>query len=393
MKLATRKLTAVMLGALMILTACAAIGPPLPPSLELPKPPSDLRAVRKGDRVTLTWTVPTSTTDRQTIRALGTTRVCRGVAGQLPQCGTPVGEVAATAHSVATSSSQQKSTATYTDVIPAAVVTLNLEDKIAYSVEVLNTSGRGAGVSNVVRVPAVPALPPPYPRAEVTKEGVLISWSIPPLLERAPPAPVSFRLRVYRRQEGSQTSIKLAEVGYAGGLDKLIELVPGSAAAEPKAQSVPSESPTQFLSSFLDQSFEWEKNYLYRVTVATAIAEPGKPEVTVEGDDSSEVKVFAHDIFPPAMPSSLQAVFAGPGQRAFIDLIWAPVTDVDLDGYNVYRHEDGAAAVKLNAEPLKTPAYRDERVEAGKKYFYSVSAVDVRGNESALSDEASESVP
>jgi len=32
-------------------------------------------------------------------------------------------------------------------------------------------------------------------------------------------------------------------------------------------------------------------------------------------------------------------------------------------------------------------------VDAGKTYFYSVSSVDQRGNESARSDEASERVP
>jgi fibronectin type 3 domain-containing protein len=47
----------------------------------------------------------------------------------------------------------------------------------------------------------------------------------------------------------------------------------------------------------------------------------------------------------------------------------------------------------LNAAPLKTPAYRDTIVEAKKTYFYSVSAIDVRGNESARSEEAGETVP
>ena len=113
----------------------------------------------------------------------------------------------------------------------------------------------------------------------------------------------------------------------------------------------------------------------------------------IDGDDSPEVNVFAHDVFPPAVPSGLQAVFSGPGQQAFIDLIWAPVTDVDLEGYNVYRHEEGAPPTKVNAAPLKTPAYRDASVVSGKKYLYSVSAVDVRGNESAPSEEANEAVP
>jgi fibronectin type 3 domain-containing protein len=98
-------------------------------------------------------------------------------------------------------------------------------------------------------------------------------------------------------------------------------------------------------------------------------------------------------VFPPAVPSGVQAVFSGPGQKLFIDLVWAPVADLDLDGYNVYRREEEMVAVKVNSALAKTPAYRDESVVSGKRYFYSVSAVDGRGNESARSEEAEESVP
>src|ERR1700741_2758734 len=79
----------------LMFTACATIGPPQPPSLELPKPPSDVHAARKGNQVVLTWTAPSLTTDRQTIRSLGATRICRGVDPALSVCGTPVGEMAA----------------------------------------------------------------------------------------------------------------------------------------------------------------------------------------------------------------------------------------------------------------------------------------------------------
>src|SRR5579859_5140561 len=80
------------LGALLMFAACATVAPPQPPSLDLPKPPSDLRATRKGEHVTLTWTVPGSTTDRQTIRAVGPTQVCRGLSAHLTQCGTSIGQ-------------------------------------------------------------------------------------------------------------------------------------------------------------------------------------------------------------------------------------------------------------------------------------------------------------
>jgi fibronectin type 3 domain-containing protein len=80
----------------------------------------------------------------------------------------------------------------------------------------------------------------------------------------------------------------------------------------------------------------------------------------------------------------MQAVFSGPGQQLFVDLIWAPVTDTDLDGYNIYRHEEGGTAVKVNPGPVRTPAFRDTQVVPGKKYFYSVSAVDQRWGEGAV---------
>jgi len=42
---------------------------------------------------------------------------------------------------------------------------------------------------------------------------------------------------------------------------------------------------------------------------------------------------------------------------------------------------------------VQVSSYRDENVEAGKTYFYTVSAVDLRGNESPRSAEAHETVP
>jgi fibronectin type 3 domain-containing protein len=90
----------------------------------------------------------------------------------------------------------------------------------------------------------------------------------------------------------------------------------------------------------------------------------------------------------------LQAAYSGEGQKPFVDLIWAPVMNADLAGYNVYRSEAaGEAMVKLNSELVKSPSYRDSAVASGKTYSYSVSAVDVRGNESPRSEATSEPVP
>jgi hypothetical protein len=154
---------------------------------------------------------------------------------------------------------------------------------------------------------------------------------------------------------------------------------------------LPSASEPHF--AFTDSGFEWEKTYDYYAETVSVIAEPNRPEVQVEGDDSAAVRVFADDVFPPAVPAGLQAVFSGPGQQIFIDLVWAPVADVDLAGYNVYRQEGGSSVARLNPEPIKTPVFRDRGVISGKRYIYRVSAVDTRGNESAQSEAATESVP
>jgi hypothetical protein len=149
------------LGGLVWLTGCAQIGPPLPPSLELPKAPSDLRAARKGDKVTLTWTIPPRTTDRQRVRYLGKTRVCRSVEPVPKECDTPVGEVAPPADfAVANKSSTKKLTASFTDTLPSAMEAANPTGFATYVVEVLNAAGRGAGISNLAHVPLVPTLPP-----------------------------------------------------------------------------------------------------------------------------------------------------------------------------------------------------------------------------------------
>ena len=113
----------------------------------------------------------------------------------------------------------------------------------------------------------------------------------------------------------------------------------------------------------------------------------------MEGEDSPVVRVVAHDVFPPAVPTGLQAVASGEGQKPFVDLIWAPVTNPDLAGYNVYRHESDGSASKLNSDLVKSPAYRDATGTPGTTYVYSVSSVDVRGNESGPSQEASEALP
>jgi hypothetical protein len=81
------------------------------------------------------------------------------------------------------------------------------------------------------------------------------------------------------------------------------------------------------------------------------------------------------------------------GQKPFIDLTWAPNLESDLAGYNIFRRVGNAQFEKLNKQLVSGSSFRDDNVETGRKYIYSVSAVDLRGNESQRSAEATETVP
>jgi hypothetical protein len=354
-----------LLFAALLLSSCAQMAPPVPPSLELPRAVADLKAVRKGDKVYLRWTQPTKTTDGEGIGELGATRICRSFDEKATQC-EKVGEIPFKASVINVKGNE----ANYVDTLPADLQQ-GPKKILSYSVSVENDSGRSAGLSNRVQIPAAVTLSAPTDfKAQASADGVVMSWTAAPL-----PADFHGSYRIYRQIDGSSASLVAGE----------LPLDPAS-------------------TQFVDHGFEWGKTYDYRITVVTEVAAQGMHSCgnpphdcasvfLVEGDDSPTAKVFANDVFPPGLPSGLQAVFSGAGQKPFVDLLWAPDTEGDLAGYNVYRHEDGGAVSKLNSEPIKPSAYRDSEVQSGKQYLYSVTAVDVRGNESGHSDEASEQVP
>jgi hypothetical protein len=371
-----------------LFSGCGTPGVPLPPSLELPQPVQDLRASRKGDTVSLVWTVPHETTDQTTIRLrrLGPTRVCRSLKFGMTQCLDQVREVntaslvaaaTATAKAKAAAEAANKSgkkersapasapaIATAKDTLPRDLQTQNPTAVINYAVETLNTRGRSAGLSNQVQVTLAPTLPPPADlAAKFTADGVVLTWTGSLHEHEAPELRHTYRL--YRQENGAAAPVRVGDVELS---------------TSPQAQLV-------------DHSFEWQKTYQYWITVVTRVVRHGKPSAEVEGDNSPPVTLFVNDIFPPAVPSGLQAVFSGIGQQPFVDLTWAPNTDPDLAGYNVYRRENNGGWTRLNSALVPTPAYRDSNVAAGRTYFYALTAVDAHGNESARSPEVSEQVP
>jgi hypothetical protein len=116
----------------------------------------------------------------------------------------------------------------------------------------------------------------------------------------------------------------------------------------------------------------------------------------IESGDSNLASVTPKDTFPPAAPQGLVVVFVPlVGEApAHIELSWAINSETDIAGYNVYRSEqDGALGTRLNPELLLTPVFRDMNAVSGRRYLYTVTAVDRYGNESPAGAAAAGGVP
>jgi hypothetical protein len=368
----------ILLAAVCALAGCGVPGAPQPPSAGIPKFVGDLKALRKGETVTLTWTTPSETSDGELIRKPGRMLVQRAlIATRDAEPGFQTIAELPLEPALKDDRSQQATakdplgdllrSSTPTGANPPRPGSAGPGGNAEYAVYTVLAQSRGGksfGLPNRVFVPLVLTLPTPQKvQAEPTPAGISISWdqAWPP--RREPGLNAQYAWRIMRKQEGANEAVMLRQLN--AGNEAMV---------------------------FVDTGIEWEKSYQYWITPVTLWSDAnGKGEV--EGDDSPLVTIFAHDAFPPAAPSGVQAVYSAVPERPFIDVTWRPNTEPDLAGYNVYRHAENEAPVKINSEPVKTPRFADPGIQAGRKYFYSVSAVDLRGNESGRSEETAESVP
>jgi hypothetical protein len=136
-------------------------------------------------------------------------------------------------------------------------------------------------------------------------------------------------------------------------------------------------TPTAAL-SYVDASAPYGAPLLY--TVRAILAKNPK----VEGLPAEELPVMFQDVYPPGAPTRLDALSEGTRVR----LVWTPVDAPDLAGYLVFRAEGDRPPVLLTKEPVTDPFFTDDAAAQGKRYRYTVRAVDRAGNRSAASPEA-----
>ena len=355
--------------AALMTAGCGTPGTPLPPSLNLPDPVTDLAALRTGNQVALTWTMPKKNTDKLLLKGNYGVRICRKQATE---------DCAVAPRSLALAPGAKGA---FADTLPTAEAS-GPPRALSYIVEVNNARGRSAGASNVVQVlageapSAVAGL-----SAVVRKGGVVLHWTADPK------QPSTTVIRLHRNLLTPKAEAKpKQQTAHLAPLPEPLEetLLVDSGGQAGQASDRALDKEIRF-----GQVYEYRAQRVARVTVDGKIVELGGPL-------SDPVRVEAKDIFPPAVPTGLAAVaLAGDATTGpSIDLNWQPVTDVDLAGYAVYRRESGAAWKRISpAQPFVGPAFHDSNVQPGHTYSYAVSAIDQGGHESARSDETEETVP
>ncbi len=344
-----------------MLSGCGMPGAPLPPSLHLPAPVTDLTATRTGDQVQLNWTMTKKDTDKLLLQGSVPVRVCRKEDGattcsQAGELNLPAGGEGA-----------------FTETLPQQLAAGSPRG-LTYYVELRNRNGRSAGPSNGAMVIAgqAPGSIDGF-AADVRKDGVVLRWTA-----GTPGTAVRLHRRLLRAAPVAKTQHS-----------------PFSTAPEPVEQNLLVETNSQNAGKALDQSIHFGETYEYEAQRVTRVKVDGAV-MELDGAFSKPVRVDAADVFPPAAPTGLAAVaLTGEnGGPPAIDLSWQANAEADLAGYIVYRREGTGDWQRISPQQqIIGPAFHDTQVEAGHTYTYAVSAVDQSGHESFRSAPAQETVP
>jgi hypothetical protein len=352
-----------------VLTGCGMPGTPLPPSLHLPDPVTDLTALRTGDQVQLNWTMTKKDTDKLLLQGNVQVRVCRKqdgatVCSQAGELSLPAGGEGA-----------------FNETLPQPLAAGSPRG-LTYYVELRNRKGRSAGPSNGAMVVAgqAPGSVDGF-AADVRKDGVVLRWS---------PGTPETAVRLHRRLLRAAPVAKTQR----GPMDAPPEPIEQNMLVEVGGPSQSKANP-QNPGNALDASIHFGETYEYEAQRVTRVKVDGAV-MELDGAFSQPVRVDAADVFPPAVPTGLAAVaLTGEnGGPPAIDLSWQPDTETDLAGYIVYRRGGTGDWQRISPAQLAIePAFHDAHVEPGHTYTYAVSAVDQSGHESLRSAPTEETVP
>jgi hypothetical protein len=343
--------------------ACGKRRPPQPPVERVPQRTELLSGAQRGNQVILSWPAPQRNAPDSSVQSIRRIDIYR--LAEKPDDPLPLTEEEFAARSTligtVTYETIQNSgdTITYIDTLELA----GQPTRLRYALRYGNASGQRASFSNFLLIePAASIAEPPTLQApaEESETAITIRWQ-PPKSNIDGSTPVNLLGYNVYRVSPSQT-----EVG-----------------------QVPLNSALVSATLYADKNFQFGDQYNYLVRSVSL----GTGGAQVESLNSNVVAVAPRDIYPPSAPTSL-TVAAAPGR---LSLFFPANPERDVAGYNIYRSTDPDLPrgqwTKLNDALVTRTTFQDEKVEAGKKYYYYLTAVDNAGNSSAPSEVVSETVP
>ncbi|WLR54806.1 carbohydrate-binding protein [Mesobacillus subterraneus] len=122
---------------------------------------------------------------------------------------------------------------------------------------------------------------------------------------------------------------------------------------------------------FIDSGLKVDTTYSYKITAINDDGEslPSQPV---------QIKPKKADVTPPAIPAGLQGI----AQEESILLKWNNVIDLDFQAYRIYQDGEMVTSISPINETMKVIS----NLQGGKNYSFSISSIDLFGNESELSE-------
>jgi hypothetical protein len=352
---------------------CAAPGEPVARHPVVPAAVTDLAARQYGDSFSLTFTLPAKSMDREALAEHPAIEIYRAA---LPPGSAPDRQTAwRLAYSIPSAqvdSYLRAGQIEFHDPLAAEDLAAPAGTSLAYKVRTRAVKVRASEDSNVVVARIyVPPDAPADVKTTVREDAIEISWTAPSAAANAAPV---HSYRVYREELGPVSADQASP-------------------AKPEIKAPFALLGETEATQYQDRNFEFGRAYVYSVR---SVAQYGSDAVESGQPESSLATVTPRDIFPPAAPTSLETTFvpATPGAPAYVELSWAISPEGDLAGYSVYRSEGvDSPGERVSTEILPSPTFRDMPVTSGRRYYYSVSAIDRAGNESPKSSVVTADVP